>query len=226
MLSANLRLGRADVPPFVELARASADVITLSETMPDWVRRFHATGIRTEFPYSVLVPAPGAGGFGLWSRFPLDVLTPMKGGSMIAARVQIFGVRVEPVIVSVHTFNPLAFYGKAFEEWSSDIAAAKERMVGLAEAATPGAVIVADANSTPDMRQFRDLLSNGYRDAVEQTGGGYAPDLPSYPAFPEFVAMDSVLTQHAAAPSIRTIEVPGFDHRGLRVTVDLPRGHT
>ena len=49
VLSANLRLGRADVPSFVDLARASADVITLSEMTPDWLRRFYATGIRAEF---------------------------------------------------------------------------------------------------------------------------------------------------------------------------------
>ena len=54
-----------------------------------------------------------------------------------------------------------------------------------AEAADPGAVAVAgDFNSTPGMRQFRDLLSNGYRDAVEQTGAGYAPTLPVTPLFP------------------------------------------
>lgn len=116
VLSANLRLGRADVPSFVDLARAGADVITLSEMTPDWLRRFYATGIRTEFPYSVLVPAVGAGGFGLWSRFPLEVVTPMRGGSMIAARVQIPGVRVDPVIASVHITNPLAFYGRAFDQ--------------------------------------------------------------------------------------------------------------
>ena len=78
LLSANLRLGRAAVPSFFELARAGADVITLSEMTPDWLRRFYNTGIRAEFPYSVLVPAIGAGGFGLWSRSPLEVVMPMK----------------------------------------------------------------------------------------------------------------------------------------------------
>ncbi|MGB0876732.1 MAG: endonuclease/exonuclease/phosphatase family protein, partial [Mycobacterium sp.] len=155
VLSANLRLGQADVLSLVDLARASADVITLSEMTPDWLRRFYATGARTEFPHSVLVPALGAGGFGLWSRFPLEVVTPMKGGSMIAARVQVPGVRVDPVIASVHIINPLALYGQAFGQWQTGIAAAKVRMAGLAATAGSGAVIVAgDFNSTPDMRQF------------------------------------------------------------------------
>ncbi len=135
VLSANLRLGQADVPSFVELAQASADVITLSGITPEWARPSYATGIRREFLYSVLVPAPGAGGFGLWSRFPADVATPMKGGSMIVARVQIPGLRVEPLIAGVHVINPLTCYGKPFEECRRAIAAAaKERMAGLADA--------------------------------------------------------------------------------------------
>ncbi|GJF14885.1 hypothetical protein NGTWS1803_28570 [Mycolicibacterium cyprinidarum] len=223
VLSANLRLGRADVPSFVDLARASADVITLSEMTPDWLRRFYATGIRTEFPYSVLVPAVGAGGFGLWSRFPLDVVTPLKGGSMIAARVQVPGVRVDPVIASVHITNPLAFYGRSFGKWRSGITAAKVRMEGLADAAGPGAVIVAgDFNSTPDMRQFRDLLSNGYNDAVEQTGAGFAPTFPSVRLFPPLITIDHVITRNAATSSIRTISLRGSDHRSLLSTVDVP----
>lgn len=68
-----------------ELARASADVIALSELTPDWVQRFYASGMRDDFPYSVLVPRPGAGGYGLWSRHPLEVMAPLKGGNMVAA---------------------------------------------------------------------------------------------------------------------------------------------
>lgn len=224
VLSANLRLGRAEVPSFVALARTGADVITLSEMTPDWLRRFYATGIRTEFPYSVLVPAVGAGGFGLWSRFPLDVVTPLRGGSMIAARVQIPGVRVDPVVASVHIINPLAFYGRAFDEWRRGIAAAQERMAGLAEAAGAGAVIVAgDFNSTPDMWQFRELLNDGYRDAVEQTGAGFAPTFPSHRVGPPAITIDHVLTRNAAASSIRTMRISGSDHRALLATVAVPR---
>ncbi len=70
--------------------------------------------------------------------------------------------------------------GKAFEEWRSGISSAMERMAGLVEYAGPGAVIVAgDCNNTPDMWQFCDLPGNGYRDAVEQTGAGYALPFPS-----------------------------------------------
>ena len=65
MLSLNFREGRADMAPFADLARTSAEVITLSEIPSDWVQRFYAAGMRHDFPYSVMVPRPGAGGYGL-----------------------------------------------------------------------------------------------------------------------------------------------------------------
>jgi endonuclease/exonuclease/phosphatase (EEP) superfamily protein YafD len=85
---------------------------------------------------------------------------------------------------------------------------------GFADPAGPGSVIVAaDFIITPDMRRFRDLLTNGYRDAVEQTGAGFAPTFPTHSWYPPLIAIDHVLTRHAAAWPIRTIVVRGSDHR-------------
>ncbi|HEY9264251.1 MAG TPA: endonuclease/exonuclease/phosphatase family protein [Mycobacterium sp.] len=227
VLSSNLRKGQVDARAFADLARASADILTLSELTPDWIRRFYASGIRSEFPYSLLVPAVGAGGYGLWSRFPLEPVSPLKGGSMIAARMKVPAVRIDPVVASVHIMNPLTFYGKAFAQWQEGITAAQARMDALAETAGPGSVIVAgDFNSTPDMRQFRDLLTNDYRDAVEQVGAGFAPTFPSRKWFPPLITIDHVLTRHAAAASIRTVVVRGSDHRALLATVDIPLSTT
>lgn len=93
------------------------------------------------------------------------MIAPLKSGSMAAARLDMAEVLVGPLVASVHFMNPLTFYGRAFEGWRADITAAKDRMDGLAAAAADGAVIVAgDVNSTPDMRQFRQLLGDGYRD--------------------------------------------------------------
>jgi hypothetical protein len=100
VMSSNLRKGRADASSLVALARASADILTVSELTPEEVQRFFAAGIGAVFPYSVLVPAPGAGGIGLWSRFPLAVMSPAKprNTAMVAARLRIPGVRFDPVV--------------------------------------------------------------------------------------------------------------------------------
>ena len=72
------------------------------------------------------------------------------------------------------------------------------------------------------MRQFRDSLTNGYRDSVEQTGAGFAPTFPSRTWHPPLITIDHVLTRQAAFASIRTIYVRGSDHRSLLATVDVP----
>ena len=76
--------------------------------------------------------------------------------------------------------------------------------------------------STPDMRQFRDLPTSGYRDAVEQTGSGFAPTYPSDTWFPPVITIDHVLTRNAVAASVMTIEMPGSDHRSLLATIEVP----
>lgn len=225
VLSSNLRKGQADPAAFVQLAKDNADVITVSELTPEAIQRFSRAGLTSAFPYFLLYPGPRAGGIGLWSRFPLVDPIPTKGRStgFLTARVQIPGVRLDPLIASVHVTSPLANWGLSFGNWRSGITTTKTRLDTLAAAAGPAAVIVAgDFNSTPDMRQFRDLLTNGYRDAVDQTGAGFGPTFPSRSWHPPLITIDHVLTRRAAASSIRTVYLRGSDHRALLATVQVP----
>ena len=224
ILSSNLRKGQADASSFVALAKEQADVITVSELTSDAVLRFSQAGLDEQFPYSVLIPAVGSEGVGLWSRYPL-IAVPSKRdwNTFAAAKVQIPGVRYGPLLVSLHVTSPLAHDADSFGAWRRAIDATKARMDNFAEVAGPVAVLVAgDFNSTPDMRQFRDLLSTGYHDAVDQTGSGYGPTFPSNTAWPPLLTIDHVLTRQAAASSIRTVDVPGSDHRALLATIQVP----
>lgn len=57
-----------------------------------------------------------------------------------------------------------------------DITAFADTLVSLANAAGPGAAIVAgDLNASSDMQPFRRLLDSGFRNAAEQAGAGSAP---------------------------------------------------
>jgi len=108
------------------------------------------------------------------------------------------------------------------EDWRNGMADAKAQLDNFAAAAGPGAVIIGgDCNSTPDMRQFRDLLTNGHHDAVEQTGSGFAPTYPSDIWFPPVITIDHVLTRNAVASSITTIDVTGSDHRSLLANISV-----
>jgi endonuclease/exonuclease/phosphatase family metal-dependent hydrolase len=84
-----------------------------------------------------------------------------------------------------------------------------------------GAVLAAgDFNSTNDIREFRGMLTDGYRDAAEQAG---APFAPTYPAdrFTPVIAIDHVLTRNATGTGVQTVRVPGTDHMALIVDVAL-----
>ncbi|MGE2836588.1 endonuclease/exonuclease/phosphatase family protein [Mycobacterium sp. SMC-4] len=223
VLSANLRKGQADVHSVADLARSSADVITLSELTPEWVRQFYAAGMREVFPHSVLLPTPEAGGIGIWSRYPVDVVTPLKGQSTVAARVRVPDLPNGVVVAAVHVINPLTFYGKAFDEWQIGIAGVKTRMTELAENAGGDAVIVAgDFNSTPDMPQFRNLLSGDFVSAVSQSGSGWTPTFPSARWSPPLIAIDHILLRHARATSVEAVAIRRSDHRALLATVVAP----
>jgi endonuclease/exonuclease/phosphatase (EEP) superfamily protein YafD len=200
-------------------------VITVAELTSEAITRFTDGGIEETFPYSVLIPGPGAGGIGLWSRYPLIPLSTLRhrGVSMPAARIQIPGVPYDPVLASVHIMSPVSDRVNTVQDWSNGMAAAKAQLDDFAQSAGPGAVIVGgDYNSTPDMRQFRELLTNGYNDAVGQTGAGFAPTYPSDTWFPPVITIDHVLTRNAEASSIKTIEMPGSDHRSLLATIAVP----
>jgi endonuclease/exonuclease/phosphatase (EEP) superfamily protein YafD len=139
----------------------------------------------------------------------------------VAARVQVPGVRFDPVVASFHVTSPVRQKG-SFHDWRRAIAAADGELADFAHIAGAGAVIVGgDFNSTPDMRQFRDLLADGYRDAVAQTGAGWGPTFPSNSWIPPLITIDHVLTRQAAATAIKTVRIPGSDHRGLLSTIQV-----
>ncbi|SBS75846.1 Endonuclease/exonuclease/phosphatase [uncultured Mycobacterium sp.] len=225
VLSSNLRHGHADPAFLVNLAEDGADLVTVAELTPEAAQRLKRAGIDKAFPFSHLIPAPGAGGIGMWSRYPLTVLSEPRHRrvSIPAARLEIPGLRFEPLLASVHVYSPVADDSNTVDAWRGGMAGAKVQLDSFARTAGPGAVIIGgDYNSTPDMRQFRDLLTNGFRDAVEQSGSGFAPTFPSNRKFPPVITIDHVLTRNASAASVQTIEVPGSDHRALLATVRLP----
>lgn len=192
---------------------------------PAAVERFEQVGINETFAHSLLMPAPGAGGIGIWSRYRLTALSAPKlwRVKMPGARLRVPGVRFDPLVASVHVMSPVAGDENTVEDWRLGMASAKEQLTFFGRVADPAAVIIGgDYNSTPDLRQFRDLLTDGYHDAVEQTGAGFAPTYPSNRWFPPVITIDHVLTRNAAAESIRTVDIPGSDHRALLTTIRVP----
>lgn len=225
VLASNIRNGQADPASLARLAEGSADVVMIAELTPEAAQRFSDAGIDRTFPHSSLITAPLAGGVGLWSRYPLTPLSLSEhpAAKIPAARVELPGIRFKPVIASVHIKSPIAGGRDSVEDWRTGLDFVGSQMQRFATIAGAAAVIVAgDFNSTPDIRQFRDLLTNGYRDAVQQTGAGFNPTFPGDRWYPPLITIDHVLVRGAVVSGIRTVRVAGSDHRGLLADVRIP----
>jgi endonuclease/exonuclease/phosphatase (EEP) superfamily protein YafD len=140
--------------------------------------------------------------------------------AFVSAQIRVTGISIDPTVVVAHIAGP---WPQPIDDWRRDLDRLPVTLLEVAEGTGGGAVVVAgDLNSTTDMRPFRGLLRNGYRDAAEQSGAGIEPTFPADWRPPPFLAIDHILTRNCTATSLRTMKIPGSDHRGLVATVVIP----
>ena len=167
VISANLRDGQAEPQHVGSLARDQTDVLAVQELTPGEVDRLSAAGIDVTFPYRWLDARGAAQGVGLWSRFPPDATRRIGGYTfaMVSAQIRVPGISIDPTIVVVHLPGP---WPQPIDSWRRDISLLPATLQEVADRAGTGCVIAAaDLNSTTDMRPFRTLLNDGYRDAAQ-----------------------------------------------------------
>jgi endonuclease/exonuclease/phosphatase (EEP) superfamily protein YafD len=221
VISANLREGQADPGYLVRSAREQADIIAFQELTPDEVDRLSAAGLDATFPYRWLDARAGASGVGVWSRLPMHTAKRIGGYTfgLVSARIRVAGISIDPTVLVAHIAGPWPIDG-----WRRDLDQLPVTLLEVAKQTGGGSVIVAgDLNSTTDMRPFRNLLRNGYRDAAMQSGAGIKPTFRADWTLPPFIVIDHILTRSCTATSLRTIKIPGSDHRGLAATVMIAR---
>jgi endonuclease/exonuclease/phosphatase (EEP) superfamily protein YafD len=222
VLSANLGMGHADPRAVVALASELADVLIVQEMTPRVATAMSAAGLDGVLPHRVIDPQPMAAGIGIWSRYPIAGAAAVGGYQMpmLRALIRVPGVRFDTTVLAVHLAAP---WVQPLRWFRGDIEKLPSTLRGVADAAGSGAVIVAgDLNATYDMRPFRRLLDEGYRDAAEQAGAGLTRSYPSRPWRPPVIGIDHVLVHNCDATWARTVALPGSDHRGLAATVDVP----
>jgi endonuclease/exonuclease/phosphatase (EEP) superfamily protein YafD len=224
MMTINMRLGNADPRDLVRIADENADIVTVQELTSEAVRGLAAAGMVDTFPYQSLDAGEQAARVGVYSRYPITDSTRIGsyGFGLVNACVRVDGVGQDTSVASVHFAAP---WPRPIARWRSGIAAFSKTLTELTAQSGAGPILVAgDFNSTIDMRPFRRLLTNGYRDAAEQAGAGRTFTYPSNRRFPPIIGIDHVLTRNCTAVSMRTVEIAGTDHRALLTTVILPRG--
>ncbi|WP_138758777.1 endonuclease/exonuclease/phosphatase family protein [Modestobacter altitudinis] len=224
VLTANVKLGEADPDGVMAAVRsAGADVVLLQELAPELRTRLAAEGLDQVLPHSVVEARPGADGIGLWSRYPLaDPQRDRLTFPWVAARVVVGEGRPSATVLAFHAAGP---WPQSADEWVRDMA----RLPGVLDRLAAGAdehgssvLVGGDFNATWGNAQFRALLQDGYRDSAEQLGRQWTATFPSGYAVPPLIGIDHLLVRGAAAQELRTVEIPGSDHRGLVVRVALP----
>ncbi|QIV81149.1 endonuclease/exonuclease/phosphatase family protein [Mycolicibacterium frederiksbergense] len=215
-VSANLLLGEAEPAAIAALAAEHADILAVQELTPELAAAL-SPALARDFPHSALRPRERAAGVGLWSRYPIITSGSDESFSrgLIYARVQVPDTDFATTVVSTHMPPPRS----AFDSWRSDIARLGP---ALHELPPDGPVVVGgDLNATPDVREFRQLLRDGYRDGAAQAGAGLTRTHPSNVIIPPLLAVDHIMTRNASVTSLRTVEVAGSDHLALAATVVL-----
>nr|WP_163801548.1 endonuclease/exonuclease/phosphatase family protein [Mycolicibacterium sediminis] len=227
VMTANLGMGRADARATAATARDLADVLVVQEMTPEAQAGLSATGVDRDFPYRVVDPRDVASGIGVWSRHPIVESAPVDGYAMpmLEVRLRVPGVAFDPTVLAVHLAAP---WPAPIDAWRRDVERLPATLRTLALDAGSGAVIVAgDLNATVDMLPFRRLLDNGYRDAAEQAGAGMSRTFPGQRRVPPpLLGIDHVLVRLSSASSLQRVPLPGSDHMGLVVGVDVPLNPT
>lgn len=223
IVTANLFLGQADPQSIVELAERDADVIAFQELTPEAATALSAAGLDRTFPYQFLDARAYASGVGMWSRYPISGSDTISGFelAMISARIRVDGIQADPTVIVAHVSGP---WPQPVDDWRRDMERLPATMRAAADAADGGCVVVAgDFNATHDMRTFRELLVDGFRDGAEQAGAGITRTYPGNMPVPPLIAIDHVLTRQCTATAVETVPLPGSDHRALVSTIEVPR---
>lgn len=228
LLQANVLYGQADPRALVTRVRDSGvDVLVVSELTEAGARRFADAGLEQALPYSYLRPRGGAGGGGIYSRFPLTDAAELPGFDHTNLRAEVSVPGADPVAVfALHPWPP---YPGPTSTWAQEL----DRIGFLLAAERRALIVGADFNSTYDHARFRALLRAGARDgsevvdAGEYLGSGFVATFPADRGFPAVLAIDRILTRAATPLSFDRVDLPGSDHHGVISEIRLqPAGRS
>lgn len=219
VLQANLKVGSADPAALVRIVRDNrVDLLATEELTDAAAKRLLAAGLGRVLPYRYLRSLPSGGsGTGVWSRWPLSQQQDLDGFYLGTVRATVDTPDGPVSLVGVHLTPPWPF---PEQRWLDE----QPRLRALLRNQPAGPVIApGDYNSTTGHAQFRQLLTDGYRDAIDDAGAGYLPSYPDDRWYGPVIGIDHVLVRDATGTAARTVELPGSDHRTLLVKVVITR---
>jgi endonuclease/exonuclease/phosphatase (EEP) superfamily protein YafD len=178
LLSANVLFENRSATRLLEIVRAeSPDVVLLLEYTPEWAQMIGE--LRTDYPHHVEVPARGAFGLALFSRYELDGATAFTLDEKPAVEASVRTPSGPLELIGVHLFSPTSPSRSEMRNRQLDDLAAL-----VAQVSGPLAVL-GDFNITPYSPFFQDWIA---RTGLTDTRHGRAVS-PSWPAQLPLVAI-------------------------------------
>ncbi|MEU7633005.1 endonuclease/exonuclease/phosphatase family protein [Nocardia sp. NPDC049220] len=220
VMQANLLFDGADPRALVDQVRGrKVDVLTVNELTPSAVEDLGAAGIDELLPYRYLSPGRTASGTRIWSSYPLSDTVEYDGFVLNQLSATVGISEVGPV--TVYAFHPVPpMFGA--DVWTDELSRLREI---LERSPSNRPVIVGgDFTATYDHRQFRALLSGRFDDAAEQAAAGHLVTYPTDKRWPPLVGIDHILVAEGRTITVKTVDLPGADHRALVAQIRLNRG--
>ncbi len=222
VLAENLMLGAAD-PEAVVADAQGADVLVVVEATQAAAEGLDRYGIARRFPYKAggPLPARGAAGTRLYSRFPITETRPLDrsasspnptdGNYNWVARIAV--PELGPItIVATHPTRPVPGSTRWWPE--------QEKL--LTELPGERTIAAGDFNAVDSHPSLRQLGESGFRSAAEIVGSGWQPTFPAQGRVPPLITIDHILlSPDLTATEFRTVDIAGSDHRGVLAAVAL-----
>ncbi|MFD6273408.1 endonuclease/exonuclease/phosphatase family protein [Nocardia asteroides] len=216
VLQSNLLFGQADAGAVVATVRDNdVDVLTVEELTDDSIVRLRAAGLEERLPHFYLEPTrSGGGGTGIYSRYPLR--DNKKYDGFIMSNISATMEHPQRGPIAVFAFHPIP-PNIDFGAWSAEL----RRVDEILAAASAPAIVGADFNATQNHSAYRALLDGPFQAAAEQTGDGVLLTFPADRRWGPVIGIDHILVAGGVAEKVRTLTIPGSDHRAMLATVRM-----
>lgn len=188
-----------------------ADVISMQEVGREWATAL-GQGLRNEYPYQHVEPRSDCYGIALFSKRPFTSVRTMtmQGTPFIEAWMDVEGTPVR--LMAVHATSPTSY--AHFRQRNAQLAQLGDHLAPC-DTAT---VLLGDLNTVPWDAAFRRLTA---RTGLVSTAKSTLRTWPSFGPF-ALIPLDHVLvSSDVQAVSLRSVQIPGSDHRGLHAELHL-----
>ncbi|MFD3707174.1 endonuclease/exonuclease/phosphatase family protein [Nocardia sp. NPDC058658] len=216
VLQSNILFGLADPNAVVSTVRDNnVDVLTVEELTHDSIVRLREAGLEERLPYFYTeATESGGGGTGIYSRYPLRDTKKYDGFTM--SNISAIMEHPQRGPMPVFAFHPIP-PNLDFAAWSAEMRKIDE----ILAATSAPAIVGADFNATHDHSAYRALLDGAFASAADQTGDGVLLTWPDDRRWGPVIGIDHILVAGGVAEQIRTLTIPGSDHRAVLATIRM-----